>query len=82
MQPNGSVRVAAAATSSSFRLYRHIVIGLAIALIAPFTALAGPFAIALGISSGETRSTAVAASSAPAGARSPGSSRSPAACSG
>jgi hypothetical protein len=49
MQPNGSVAVAPAATSSSFRLYRHIIIGLAIALIAPFTALAWPFAIALGI---------------------------------
>ena len=33
----------------SFRLYRHVVIALAIALIAPFTVLAWPFAILLGI---------------------------------
>ena len=33
----------------SFRLYRHVVIGLAIAVIAPFTALAWPFAVLLGI---------------------------------
>ena len=45
----------AASTSraGSFRLYRHIVIGLAIAIIAPFTALAWPFAILLGIVIGQ-----------------------------
>jgi hypothetical protein len=39
--------------AGSFRLYRHIVIGLAIAVIAPFTALAWPFAILLGIVIGQ-----------------------------
>jgi len=39
--------------TGSFRLYRHIVIGLAIAVIAPFTALAWPFAILLGIVIGQ-----------------------------
>ena len=34
--------------TGSFKLYRHIIIGLAIAVIAPFTALAWPFAILLG----------------------------------
>ena len=40
---------AAGAETGSFRLYRHVVIGLAIAVIAPFTVLAWPFAIVLGI---------------------------------
>jgi hypothetical protein len=39
--------------TGSFRLYRHVVFGLAIALIAPFTALAWPFAIVLGIVIGQ-----------------------------
>jgi hypothetical protein len=43
------VASAAAAGTGSFRLYRHVVIGLAIAVLAPFTALAWPFAIVLGI---------------------------------
>jgi len=52
-----SQQPAAAATatsaSSSFHLYRHIIIGLVIALIAPFTGLAWPFAILLGIVIGQ-----------------------------
>ena len=48
-QPNGSVEIRPAAESGSFKLYRHLIIGLAIAVIAPFTALAWPFAILLGI---------------------------------
>jgi len=40
---------AATAEAGSFRIYRHIVIGFVIALISPFTALAWPFAILLGI---------------------------------
>ena len=43
----------AAADRGTFRLYRHVVIGLAIALIAPFTALAWPFAILVGIVIGQ-----------------------------
>jgi hypothetical protein len=43
------VASAAGAGTGSFRLYRHVVIGLAIALLAPFTALAWPVAIVLGI---------------------------------
>jgi len=42
-----------AAERGTFRLYRHVVIGLAIALIAPFTALAWPFAILVGIVIGQ-----------------------------
>lgn len=42
-----------ASGTGSFRLYRHVVIGLAVALIAPFTALAWPFAIVLGIVIGQ-----------------------------
>src|SRR5262245_7216809 len=38
-----------AGRTSTFRLYRHVVIGAVIAVIAPFTALAWPFAILLGI---------------------------------
>jgi len=41
--------VAPAAQTGSFRIYRHVIIGLVIALIAPFTVLAWPFAILLGI---------------------------------
>jgi hypothetical protein len=41
------------AQRAEFRLYRHIVFGLAIALIAPFTALAWPFAILLGVVFGQ-----------------------------
>lgn len=37
------------AAATSFRPYRHIVVGLAIALIAPFTGFAWPFAILTGI---------------------------------
>lgn len=48
--PNGA---ASTSKTGSFRLYRHIVIGLAIAVIAPFTALAWPFAILLGIVIGQ-----------------------------
>ena len=47
--PAAPVAAGSAAPASSFRLYRHVIIGLAIALIAPFTALAWPFAILLGI---------------------------------
>ena len=41
--------VAPAAETGTFRIYRHVIIGVVIALIAPFTALAWPFAILLGI---------------------------------
>jgi hypothetical protein len=59
--------VAPSAQTGTFRLYRHVVIGLAVALIAPFTLFAWPFAIVLGIVIGQddvdrrrhvTRSTA------------------------
>jgi hypothetical protein len=43
----------ASTTNGSFRLYRHVVIGIVIALIAPFTGLAWPFAILLGIVIGQ-----------------------------
>jgi hypothetical protein len=49
LQSDGAVAVAPADESTSFKLYRHVVIGLVIALIAPFTLLAWPFAILLGI---------------------------------
>jgi hypothetical protein len=39
--------------TGSFRLYRHVIIAVAVALIAPFTALAWPFAIVLGIVIGQ-----------------------------
>ena len=39
--------------AGTFRLYRHVVIGLAVALIAPFTGLAWPFAVVLGIVIGQ-----------------------------
>ena len=45
----GPVTQDSGAQTGSFRLYRHVIIGLAIAVIAPFTALAWPFAILLGI---------------------------------
>ena len=45
--------VAPSTEAGSFRLYRHVVIGLAIALIAPFTLLAWPFAILVGIVIGQ-----------------------------
>ena len=41
--------VAPAAETGTFRIYRHVIIGLVIALIAPFTVLAWPFAILLGV---------------------------------
>ena len=41
--------VAPAAETGTFRIYRHVIIGIVIALIAPFTVLAWPFAILLGI---------------------------------
>ena len=47
--PAAPVAAESDARAGSFRLYRHVVVGLAIALIAPFTALAWPFAILLGI---------------------------------
>jgi hypothetical protein len=59
--------VTPSAQTGTFKLYRHVVIGLAVALIAPFTGLAWPFAIILGIVIGQddidrrrgaTRSTA------------------------
>jgi len=46
--PPASTAVAPEARAGSFRLYRHVVIGLAIALLAPFTALAWPFALLTG----------------------------------
>jgi hypothetical protein len=49
----GPMAGAAGAGTGSFRLYRHVVIGLAIALLAPFTVLAWPFAILLGIVIGQ-----------------------------
>ncbi|HET9344695.1 MAG TPA: hypothetical protein VFO05_03255 [Candidatus Limnocylindrales bacterium] len=51
--PGGPVALETGAEAGSFRLYRHLVIGLAIALIAPFTALAWPFAILVGIVIGQ-----------------------------
>ena len=45
--------VAPSSQTGTFKLYRHIVIGLAVALIAPFTGLAWPFAILLGIVIGQ-----------------------------
>lgn len=51
--PAASVAADPDAQTGSFRLYRHVVAGLAIALIAPFTALAWPFAILLGIVIGQ-----------------------------
>jgi hypothetical protein len=48
-QPPVSAAAPARAEAGTFRLYRHLVIGLVIALIAPFTGLAWPFAILLGI---------------------------------
>ena len=48
-QSDGLVAVTPAPESSSFKLYRHLIIGVAIAIIAPFTALAWPFAILLGM---------------------------------
>ena len=45
--------VAPSAQTGTFKFYRHIVIGLAVALIAPFTGLAWPFAIVLGIVIGQ-----------------------------
>ena len=45
--------VAPSAQTGTFKLYRHVVIGLAVALIAPFTGLAWPFAILLGIVIGQ-----------------------------
>jgi hypothetical protein len=47
--PAASVAAGSDARAGSFRLYRHVLAGLAIALIAPFTALAWPFATLLGI---------------------------------
>src|SRR5262245_57820057 len=48
-ESTGHVATSTDAQGGSFRLYRHVIIGLAIAVIAPFTALAWPFAILLGI---------------------------------
>jgi hypothetical protein len=48
-----SVTDSSAAQRGSFRLYRHVVIALAVALIAPLTVLAWPFAILVGIVIGQ-----------------------------
>ena len=48
-QPPAAAAPTAQSGTGSFRLYRHVVIGLVIALIAPFTGLAWPFAILMGI---------------------------------
>jgi hypothetical protein len=48
-ESTGPAAVAPAAQTDSFRIYRHLIIGFVIALIAPFTGLAWPFAILLGI---------------------------------
>jgi hypothetical protein len=53
MSESTSPVTAPTARSGEFRLYRHIVFGVAIALIAPFTALAWPFAILLGVVFGQ-----------------------------
>lgn len=49
----GPAAVAPAVQTGTFRLYRHVVVGLAIAVIAPFTGLAWPFAVLLGIVIGQ-----------------------------
>lgn len=48
-EPTGSATAVPATQAGSFRIYRHLIIGFVIALIAPFTGLAWPFAILLGI---------------------------------
>jgi ABC-type phosphate/phosphonate transport system permease subunit len=52
-QPPVAATSTAQPETGKFRLHRHAVIGLLVALIAPFTGLAWPFAILLGIVIGQ-----------------------------